>query len=176
MAWDGIKPDTFQRVPGGISIWNYLLKNHGYSVPPTRPCAPEGITLTFVPMYMFLYEKKRPSDITSRQIEHLDPSGLMPHYFVTFDSIWQTLEDSSCWQKQDGKINDKTISLAVSTADGLLPPMYKEVPIHKAAMLTAYLLKKYKLSVNDIRISKDHPECFQWKDFKQTVTKQLKGL
>ena len=176
MAWGGIKPDTFQRVPGGISIWDYLLKNHGYSVPSSRPGAPEGITLTFVPMYMFLYEKKRPTDITSRQIEHLDPSGLMPHYFVTFDSIWQTLEDSSCWQKQDGKINDKTISLAVSTADGLLPPMYKEVPIHKAAMLTAYLLKKYKLSVNNIRISNYHPECFQWKDFKQAVTKQLKGL
>jgi hypothetical protein len=54
--------------------------------------------------------------------------------------------------------------------------MYKAVPIHKAAMLTAYLLKKYKLSVNDIKITKNHPECFQWKEFKQAVTKQLKGL
>ena len=176
MAWETIKPSQYQRVPGGIQIWNFLLKDHGYSVPPARLGTPEGITLTFVPMYMFLYEKKRPTDITSRQIEQLDPNGLIPHYFVTFDSIWQTLEDGSCWQKQAGNINDKTISLAVSTADGLTPTMYKAVPIHKAAMLTAYLLKKYKLSVNDIRISKDHPECFQWKDFKQTVTKQLKGL
>jgi hypothetical protein len=176
MAWGGIKPDTFQRVPGGISIWSYLLKDNGYDVPPMRTGSPEGITITFVPIYQFLYEKQRPSDITSRQIEHLDPKGLIPNYFITFDSIWQVLEDTRCWQKSDGSTNDKTIALAISTADGLLPPMYKEVPIHKAAMLTAYLLKKYKLSVNDIRISKDHPECFQWKDFKQTLIKQYKRL
>ena len=169
MSWETIKPTQFQRVPGGIQIWDYLLKNHGYTVPPTRTGAPEGISLLFVPMYMYLYERTRPKDLTSRQIEHLDPNGLIPHYFITFDSIWQVLEDNSCWQKSDGSVNDKTIALAISCADGLVPPMYKEVPINKAAKLTAYLLKKYKLSVNDIKIAKDHPQVFQWKAFKQML-------
>lgn len=172
MAWEAIKATQFQRVPGGIQIRDYLLKNHGYSVPPARSGAPEGITLAFVPMYMYLHEKHRPTDITSRQIEHLDPHGLIPHYFITFDSIWQVLDLDGCWQKSDGSVNDKTIALAISCADCLVPPMYKEVPINKAAKLTAYLLKKYKLSVNDIKIAKDHPQVFQWKDFKQ----MLKGL
>lgn len=178
MAWEAIKATQFQRVPGGIQIWDYLLKNHGYSVPPARSGALQGITLTFVPMYMYLYEKNRPSDITSRQIEHLDPRGLIPHYFITFDSIWQVLDLNACWQKQDGSLNDKTISIAISSQDCLVPTMYKAVPIHMAAMLTAYLLHKNKLAVNDIRITKDAPEFFtsQWKEFKQKVRTQMKTL
>lgn len=178
MAWEAIKATQFQRVPGGIQIWDYLLKNHGYSVPPARSGALQGITLTFVPMYHFLNEKKRPTDITSRQIEHLDPHGLIPHYFITFDSIWQVLDLDGCWQKSDGSVNDKTIALAVSLADCLVPEMYKATPIHKAAMLTAYLLHKNKLTVNDIRITKDAPEFFtsQWKEFKQKVRTQMKTL
>ena len=178
MAWETIKPSQYQRVPGGIQIWNYLLKDHGYSVPPARTAVPQGITLTFVPMYMYLHEKHRPTDITSRQIEHLDPHGLIPHYFITFDSIWQVLDLNACWQKQDGSTNDETISLALSVADCLVPTMYKAVPIHKSAMLTAYLLHKNKLTVDDIRITKDAPEFFtsQWKEFKQKIRTQMKTL
>lgn len=171
MPWETIKPTNYQRVPGGINIWNYLLKDNGYDVPPMRTGSPEGITITFVPIYQFLYEKQRPTDITSRQIEHLDPNGLIPNYFITFDSIWQVLEDTRCWQKSDGSTNDKTIALAISTADCLIPPMYKQVPINMAAKLTAYLLKKYKLTISDIKITKDHPEVFQWKEFKRVVLK-----
>ena len=176
MAWETIKPTQFQRVPGGIQIWDYLLKNHGYEVPPARMGALQGITLTFTPMYMYLYERSRPKDLTSRQIEYLDPNGLIAHYYITFDSIWQTLEDNSCWQKQDGKNNDKTIAIAISCADCIVPEMYKITPIHKAEMLTAYLLHKYKLSVNDIKVTKGSPQAFMWKDFKQAVIKQMKKL
>lgn len=176
MAWETIKPTQYQRVPGGIQIWDYLLKNHGYEVPPARTGAMQGITLTFTPMYMYLYERERPKDLTSRQIEHLDPHGLIANYYITFDSIWQTLEDNRCWQKQDGSVNDKTISIAMSTQDCIVPPMYREVPIQKAEMLTAYLLHKYKLSVKDIKVTKDAPQVFVWKNFKQAVAKQLKKL
>jgi hypothetical protein len=176
MAWETIKPTQYQRVQGGINIWDYLLKNHGYEVPPIREEALQGITLTFTPMYMYLYEAKRPTDLTSRQIEHLDPKGLMAHYYITFDSIWQTLEDTRCWQKQNGEINDKTISIAMSTQDCLVPPMYKEVPLHMGEMLTAYLLHKYKLTVNNIKVTKDAPQVFVWKDFKAAVTRQMKKL
>ena len=178
MSWETIKPMQYQRVPGGITIWEYLLKNHGYSVPPARSGALQGITLTFVPMYMFLYEKNRPTDITSRQIEHLDSCGLIPHYFITSDSIWQVLDLEACWQKQDGGINDKTIALALSVADCLVPTMYKAVPVHMAAMLSAYLLHKNKLTANDIRITKGAPEFFtsQWKEFKQKIRTQMKKL
>ena len=177
MAWEAIKATQYQRVPGGITIWDYLLKNHGYSVPCKRTGAPQGITITAVPVY--LYEKgKTTADLTARHIEALDREGLIPHYFVSISSIWQVLDTADCWQRSDGRANDKTLSIAITMTDGLVPWMYNLAPMDHAAMLTAYLLHKFRLSDKDIRITKKCPVFFtsRWKDFKQKVRTQMKAL
>lgn len=177
MAWGEIKSDCSRRIPVALRIDEYLYKNHGISVPPQRQETPKGITITAVPVY--LYEKgKTNADLTAKQIVNRDPVGLIPHYYCSISSTWQVLELDSCWQRSDGHANDKTICIAVTMTDGLVPWAFNLTPINAAARLTAYLLDKYKLSIQDVSITKNCPEFFtsRWKEFKQTVQTQLKKL
>lgn len=187
MAWEAIKATQYQRVPGGITIWDYLLKNHGYSVPPARSENPKGITIVPVPVH--LLEECNPKtehgwvvtssdDLATKNIEELDPNGLMPHFIVTRHSVWQLLDTRDCWRRSNGSVNDSTICIGITMDDGLLSLQYKTVAVNHAAMLTAYLLHKFRLSDKDIGITKNCPVFFtsRWKEFRQKVRKQMKKL
>ena len=187
MAWGGIKFDKYYRVPGGVTISEYFLKNHQYKVPIARSGAPAGITIASLPVH--LLEECNPrterggvvtgsDDLATKNIEELDPGGFIPHFIVTLHSVWQLLDIGDCWQRSDGSANINTICIGITMDDGLLSRQYKVAAINHAAMLTAYLLHKNKLTVNDIRITKDAPEFFtsQWKEFKQKVRTQMKTL
>lgn len=182
-----IKPDKYQRIPGGIGISEYLLKNHGYTVPGKRAAAPQGVTIAPVPVH--LYEECNPTvknnyivensaDLATKNIEELTPGGLIPHFIVTRHSVWQLLDFDGCWQRSDGTSNGNTIGVGVTMDDGLISWQYKTVAVDHAAMLVAWLLKKYKLSEKSIYVNKDCPAFFteRWRSFKQSVVKQMKKI
>ena len=155
----------------------YFVKNHGHTVPCKRSEAPQGITIAAVPVY--LYEKgKTDADLTVKHIEKLDDSGLIPHYFISISSTWQVLDLADCWQRPDGTADNKTICIAITMTDAIVPPMFSLTPMHHAAMLTAYLLKKYKLTVNDVQAAENCPQFFKtrYKDFTLKIRSQVKKL
>ena len=170
-----IRCDKYYKYPGNIRLNEYLLKNHSYTVPGKRSGSPQGITITAIPVY--LYEKgKTDKDLTVKHIENIG-DGLIPHYYISISSTWQVLDNSDCWQEADGSTNDKTLCIAITISDGLVPPMYNLTPMQHAAMLTAYLLKKYRLTVDNVT-AKDCPMFFtaRWSDFMTKIKGQLRRL
>ena len=187
MGWGGIKPDKLQRLPGGVKISEYLLKNHGYKVPDKRSQSIQGVTIMPVPVHLleecnpvtrFGWVVESSDDLATLNIAELKPDGQIPHYIVTLHSEWQILDNADCWQRSNGTANNTTLGVAITMDDGLLSSQYKRTALNRAEMLVAYLLKKNRLTVKNIYITKDCPEFFtsRWKDFKQAVQAQLKKL
>ena len=187
MAWNTIKPDEGQKIPGGITIWRYLLKKHGYDVPPVRSGKVEGLTIMPVPVHT--YEECDPktrfgwvvessTDLTIKNIEELKADGQIPHYILTAYSTWQILDNDDCWQRSDGTSNGNTLGVALTMDDGLISGQYKNAAFNHSIMLVAYLLKTYKLTTKNIYITKDCPEFFtsRWREFKIAVQAQMKRL
>lgn len=182
-----IKPDKYQRIPGGIGISEYLLKNHGYTVPGRRSETPQGVTIVPLPVHFFEeckttvtngYIVSQSSDLAEKNIEELTPDGLIPHYIVTRHSNWQLLDLADSWQRCGGAVNSNTLCVGVTMDDNLTSWQYKLIATEHAAMLVAWLLKKYKLSEKSIYIARDCPEFFvsRWRDFRQAVSKQYKKV
>ena len=187
MSWGTIKPDENQRVPGGITISRYFLKNHGHPALKKRSENIQGITIMPIPVHLF--EECNPKtrfnwvvessdDLAVKNIEELKSDGQIPHFIITQMSTWQILDFDECWQRSDGSLNGTTLGIAFTMDDGLLSWQYKITAIKHTAMLVAYLLKKYKLTTKNIYITKDCPVFFtsRWKEFKANVINQMKRL
>lgn len=177
MAWSGIKFDKYYRIPGGVGINEYFLKSHGYTVPGKRTENLQGITISSVPVYLTETGEKG-ADLAIQNIKALNANGQLPHFIVTRHSVWQLLDMDDCWQRSDGRTNRNTICVAITMDDGLISWQYKITATDHAAMLVAYLLKKYRLPDSAIFITRECPEFFKdrWKDFKAKMLTQLKKL
>lgn len=181
MAWGDLKPDTWYRLPGGLIIREYYLKNHEKTTPPKRPGAVQGITITTVPVLMKY-------DDSAEYIKQLTPDGFIPHIFDGMRDTWQILDLDCCWQRADGRANDKTICIAVICSSGTMPfrtpsgefaPVERSyTPFHDAAKLTANLLHKNKLPLSSVKVTKDCSDFIttRWIQFKTEIKKQLARL
>ena len=181
MAWGDLRFDSWYRLPGGLIIREYLLKNHGKSTPAKRYGAVQGITIATLPVLMKF-------DDSAEYIKRLTSDGFIPHIFDGMRDTWQILDFDCCWQREGGLINDKTICIAVVVSSGEMPfvtstgelaPVERSyIPFHDAAKLTAYLLHKYKLDISTVKITKDCSDFVtsRWSQFKTEIKKQLARL
>lgn len=183
MAWGDLKCDCYYRLPGDLVILDYLLKNHGIDVPAKRSGAVQGITLASVPV---LYGQEK-SD-SKEYVKQLTSTGFIPHFFDGYRGTWKVLDFDTCWQREDGRINDKTICIACIVSSGempfvtpkglLAPPSISYTVFHNSARLTAYLMHKYKLDISTVKVTKGCSDFItsRWGEFKKEVRTQLKKL
>ena len=181
MAWGDLRFDSWYRLPGGLVIREYLLKNHGKSTPAKRSGAVQGITIATLPVLMKF-------DDSAEYIKRLTSDGFIPHIFDGMRDTWQILDFDCCWQREGGLINDKTICIAVVVSSGEMPfvtstgelaPVERSfIPFHNAAKLTANLLHKYKLPLSSVKVTKSCSDFItsRWAQFKKEVNAQLKKL
>jgi hypothetical protein len=113
-------------------------------------------------------ETKISDDPAKEHIRGIDAGGLLPHYIVGSRGTWQILDLDDCWQQSGGNVNAESVCIAPILCSGLGGgDMYTYVAIHDIAIISSYLLKKYKLTVKDIKVTKECPIFIrgQWKDF-----------
>lgn len=179
MAWGDIKPDRLVKVPQVGWIGEYLLKNHGYNVPGKREGTLQSVYITALsPVYP--YKKEEAADF-GQSMPHIKKilacEGVIPHYVIAGDSWWQLLDAADCWQRADGKIDEKTIGIAITMSDQFpLPYVENLAPMRAGARLTGRLLKENGLSEKCITVDRNCPEFFhsRWKEWKQIVREQMK--
>lgn len=167
MAWDSLRMDDRFRLTGIVPpyyINEYLLKSHGYTVPGKRPGAVQYIVISGAPVP----ESHVSNDTAKEHVRCIDTNGMLPHYVVGNPGTWQILGLEDSWQCSDGSVNDKSICIAPILCSGFGGGyMYTYVAIHDIAIISAYLLKKYKLTTKNIKVTKECSPFIRehWKDF-----------
>jgi hypothetical protein len=145
-------------------ISEYLLNNHGCDVPGKRTGTVKYIAIAGAPVP----ETKISDDPAKEHIRGIDAGGLLPHYIVGSRGTWQILDLDDCWQQSGGNVNAESVCIAPILCSGLGGGyMYTFVAIHDIAVISAFLLNKYKLTEKDIKVTKECSPFIRehWKDF-----------
>ena len=177
MAWGELKFDLCRRIPVGLRLCEYYLKNHingKFPTPEKRSGELAGVTITAAPV-MMKYDDAQ--EYTQKTVN--GDYSYIPHYYVCLRSAWQLIEDADCWIMRNGKNGEKTIAIAVVVSDNVgIPEMYNSTAFLDAVRLTAYILHKNKLPASAITFSKDCPEYItsRAERFKIFVAGQYKKL
>lgn len=167
MAWDSLRMDDRFRLTGVVPpfyVSEYLLKNHNHDVPGKRTGSVKYIAIAGAPVP----ESKISNDPAKEHIRNIDTDGLLPHYVVGSRGTWQILDLGDCWQQSGGNVNAESVCIAPILCSGLGGGyMYTFVAIHDIAVISAFLLNKYKLTEKDIKVAKACSEFIlsHWKDF-----------
>lgn len=177
MSWDRLKSDFIYKIPGvaGLPIDSYLLKNHAFDVPAKRMSKVEYIVIGGALIL-------RMDDDAKEYVRNVTPDGFLPHFFTGFRATWQILDLADCWQNENGKVYDNSICIAPITAVDetslMIPLMYSWTPLHDTAKLTAYLLKKYDLTIANIKVTNSCTGFMRshWKDFIKEVKQAYKKI
>ena len=178
MAWDSLKMDNLFRLTGIVPpyyVCEYLLKNHNHDVPGKRTGSVKYIAIAGAPVP----ETRISDDPAKEHIRNIDTDGLLPHYVVGSRGTWQILDLDDCWQQSSGIVNDKSICIAPILCSGFGGGyMYTYVAIHDIAIIAAYLLKKYKLTTKNIKVTKECSPFIRehWRDLIIEIRQYLKKL
>lgn len=178
MPWDSLKMDNRFRLTGIVPpfyINEYLLKKHGYTVPGKRTDSVKYLAIAGAPVP----ESKISDDPAKEHIRNIDTDGLLPHYIVGSRGTWQILDLDDCWQRSGGIINEESVCIAPILCSGLSGGyMYTFAAIHDLAVIAAFLLKKYNLTVKDIKVTKECSPFIRehWKDLITQTRQQMKKV
>lgn len=174
MAWGELKFDKTYRIPVALRISEYMLADHGITVPARRSGAISAVTITGVPV---LFKEDDSREYVTQIAK--GECKLIPHYIASLRSTWRILGDGCRWQDSSGNAHDDTIGIAAVVSDGIgVPMMFNMTAFQDTAKLTAYILYQNKLPLSAVRVTRDCPEFItsRWKVFRQSVREWLTKL
>lgn len=179
-AWGKNRLDSYQRLPIGITMINYIFDDHPTEItlPKKREGTIKNVVITAVPVLL----TKEDSQAYIDKIIKGENDGLLVHYICSMLSCMHILDDSRCWTRK-GKVHDDSIAICAVVggigAEGIgIPTMFNMTAFQHTAKVAAYVMYKNKLTANCLKRTTDCPEFMtsRWKEFKWIVNDQLKKL
>lgn len=152
-----LMPDKTTHV-NGLPIHEYFLFNHNVnriSLPGRRTGCVMGITIHNTP-WITTSPQTTPAEQYTRATVNGNMNGVVTNYYVDDKCGWHNMpDDYKNWTCADGEGNGngRTISIECIMASSEDPTSLKSED--NCAKLTAYLLKKYSLSIGDIYTHND---------------------